>query len=458
MAYTSAKIDLVTLIEQKAGITLTLEANHYEFGPEYWGSCPFCKRGDNRFHVWPEGSRPHYWCRICGKEGSAPWFLVEYCNMSFGEACEELGIEDDDMSTYTAPSLAQLVNNNRPPHQAWQKAGKEIVQMATHYLWHSLQGRESLHYLIGRGLTEETIKKYHLGYMPLKKDGRWYMDSFENWGIEPTEEQKKKGGVRVPNGIIIPWFEGDRLWKIAIKRPGEKMDYGQVMGSAEGLYGVHTIRPNAPVVMVEGEFDCLSVLQEAGDITGCVATGSATRGRLMRWIAELSLASYVLQAFDADEAGEKGADYWVRVLPNGVRFPPFGYKDVNEMLQKLNTERDGYSVRQWVQDGIWAAQLPPPDAPPVISERKAETPIVRPEIQRALDIQSEYERLIGSEHVMTPDGPGRIWDMSQLRQHIERDKIRVTLDHLKGAPPPHGATRLYPCKDLMLEPAQIEAF
>src|SRR5215472_11323837 len=88
-----AGLDLVALIEQVSGIRLTKKARHWQDGPEYWGICPFpgCG-GKDRFHAWPEAARPHYWCRVCGRQGSPPWFLVEYLGMKYPQALGELGL------------------------------------------------------------------------------------------------------------------------------------------------------------------------------------------------------------------------------------------------------------------------------------------------------------------------------------------------------------------------------
>src|SRR5690348_7549161 len=89
-----AGLDLVSLIEQVSGIRLIRKARHWQDGPEYWGMCPFpgCG-GKDRFHVWPEAARPHYWCRVCGAQGSPPWFLVAYRGMKYPQALVELGLE-----------------------------------------------------------------------------------------------------------------------------------------------------------------------------------------------------------------------------------------------------------------------------------------------------------------------------------------------------------------------------
>jgi hypothetical protein len=213
-----------------------------------------------------------------------------------------------------------------------------------------------LDYLRGRGLKDETIRRHRLGYIPLQGDGRFYQASFETWGLTPdmlSEDQIKKGCVRVPNGILIPWFEGDTLWRLALKRPGETPSYGQVMGSGEGMFNVSSIDMDKPVMTVEGELCTMSVDQEAGDLVSCVATGSTTRGRLSRWWSDLSFASYMLQSFDEDEAGDTGSEYWLK-MKNSMRWSPWFAKDPNDILQKkfFDWVTDGVSIREWVQLGI----------------------------------------------------------------------------------------------------------
>ena len=52
-----------------------------------------------------------------------------------------------------------------------------------------------------------------------------------------------------------------------------------------------------------------------------------------------------LVAYDADEAGEAAAGYWVEVLDNARRWRPY-WEDVNAMAQ------DGADVRAWVAVGV----------------------------------------------------------------------------------------------------------
>jgi hypothetical protein len=461
--YANANTDLVSLIEQKAGISLAPKANNFQFGKEYWGTCPFCKAGGDRFHVWPEGSRPHYWCRICGMQGSPAQFLVDYLGLNYYEANNELGFEYLEGQQQDRPEPSLRLEKEQPPSKQWQEAAMLILERAEHYLWHpkSVEGQQALAYLHWRGFQDETIKQARLGYVPLGKDGRWYKGTFEQWGIDPEklrDELRAKGGVSVPNGILIPWLEGSRVWKLATKRPGEQMSYGQVMGSGEGLYNVDALEPGQPAQIVEGEFDSLSVQQEAGDLIACVATGSLTRGRTLRWLAHLRTCSAGLQSFDADPpderdicSGDEGAHYWLEKLPDFIRWRPWvddvpgawRFKDPNEMLQYKEEFRlfTGHTLRDWIQTGINA--LSPTSA---WVSSSAEEPVVLHDFQQQISVQQEYERLSSSERVETPAGPGTIWDMKQLRHQIERDAIRVVLDSLRGSP--QGTTQLFPARDV----------
>jgi hypothetical protein len=252
--------------------------------------------------------------------------------------------------------------------------GKALVQQAQKALWHSSQGRPLLNYLRGRRLKDETIVQARLGYIPRGRDGRWLVIPYEQWGIDsqsPPPSHWERSGLTIPNGLLIPWFEGPILWRITIRRvegldktPHHKQGrYGQISGSGEGLYNVDSLTPDKPAMLVEGEIDALSVMQEASDLLSCVATGSSYRGRLEYWRDLLETnARYTLQSFDSDEAGEQGAQYWQSRLPRVLRWPTEHWKDPNALLR---SEPNGIcTLREWVRYGIEVAQVEFERAPP----------------------------------------------------------------------------------------------
>ncbi len=341
MPLTTTHIDLVSLIERTATIRLVRTAT--SAGGEFHGPCPWCG-GQDRFFVQPEHpTRPHYQCRQCGRNGDAIAFLREYSGMSFTEACQELDIEP---AGYSAPTIYGVRNSDDAPCKEWQARAKEFIHVAQQLLWSS-KGKEALDYLYGRGFSNKTIEYACLGYCPV-----WYKDELSAWGL--TSEDTTKDMLRIPDGIIIPWVAGENIWKLAVKRPFAKpgeLNYGQVVGSREGLYNADSLLARKPVVMVEGEFDALSIMQSV-DIP-IVATGSVSRARTPGWLSHLSKAGQVLVSFDADEAGDEGSYYWLQSLDQSMRWRPWA-KDPNEMLQY------GQDIRNWLSMGLDIAVQPPP--------------------------------------------------------------------------------------------------
>lgn len=125
--------------------------------------------------------------------------------------------------------------------------------------------------------------------------------------------------------------------------------YVEVSGGSSVLYNGDTIVPGCCVVLVEGVFDALAVEQQVGDRVVAVATGSTTRCRQVKWIARLALAERVLVAFDADEAGEEAAAYWLKVLPNAERWRPW-WDDPNQLMI------DGVDLRTWLMPAFQQRQ------------------------------------------------------------------------------------------------------
>ena len=106
-------------------------------------------------------------------------------------------------------------------------------------------------------------------------------------------------------------------------------------------------RQAKPVLLVEGEIDAMTAIQEAGDLIAAVATGSTAGARREPWIGRLAAAPCVLLAFDCDRngAGDRRRPGGCRRLPNAVRWRPLLH-DVNAMHVR------GVSVRTWAAAGI----------------------------------------------------------------------------------------------------------
>lgn len=359
MADTSM-VDLVSLIEMRSPVRLKRVAT--TDGGEFQGNCPFCGVGTNRFHCWPNSStKGHYWCRVCDAKGDAVTFLQKWEDLNYFEACEELDI--DPGSEYARRDFSALVSRREnPPSKDWQKQARAVIALAQNIL-KSKRGAHALEYLHNtRGFTDETIEKSGLGYIPLNAEGRWFMETFEQWGLKQEDYPDKKG-VWLYEGILIPCYENDTIWKLTVRRlTGLKEGdpkYIDILGSGEGLFNVDAIQPGKPVALCEGPLDALAGAQQCSDMAAFVATGSVARGRTTRWEARLWLASPspVLVAYDDDapdkngkRAGDEGAKYWLNALPHASQWMPWSH-DINDMLTS------GVDLRAWLQLGLDSAAL-----------------------------------------------------------------------------------------------------
>ncbi len=361
MADTSM-VDLADLIEQRSGTRL---GKAYGNGDKRTrkGPCPFCKQGTDRFAVFVNSVPQHYHCGInsygCGAHGDAITFLREYAGMDYFQACEELDIDPGSERVYTDIS-ALILSQENPPSQAWQKQADALIHLAQKLLC-SKSGAHALEYLRKRGFEDKTIRAARLGYIPAHTEtGKWVMATFEEWGLK-QEDYPGKQGVWLPEGILIPCYEGDTIWKLTVRRlqrlKKDDPKYLDILGSGEGLYNVDAVQTDKPVVLCEGPFDALTGIQQCGDMAAFVATGSVARGRTVRWEARLWLVSHVLVSYDDDapdkhgkRAGDEAAKYWLKALPHAVQWLPWSH-DLNTMLV------EGKDLRAWLQLGLDSAEL-----------------------------------------------------------------------------------------------------
>ncbi len=249
------------------------------------------------------------------------------------------------------PPRSPLGGNTKPPDAAGRQARQspcaapetpsglpltdalKLVEDAAVRIW-TPEGRPALEYLHGRGLGDETIKAARLGWTP---------------------------GVMIPKcngvgywraiGVVIPWLDGDRLTLVKIRQPeGRKPKYGEAYRDRPGIFpSPAVIEPGKPLVVTEGEFDCLLLGQALGDMAAVATLGSASSRpdpparRMMR------AAPVWYLAHDADGAGDKAASGWparaVRVRP------PVG-KDWTEAHQY------GVDLARWWTDRLGGTEAP----------------------------------------------------------------------------------------------------
>ena len=189
-------IDLTAL----AGQYTTLRGNSEKYGP-----CPRCG-GRDRFHV----TRQWFFCRKCHlRRGVAIEFAMWLNGFDFATACDWLTNGHPPTQTGTPaprPKSRPAHPTTKPPAAKWQQRAAAFVAYAAKLLWQS-EGSNALDYLLGRGLTETTIKAAGLGYNPKALN-----DSAHKWGVSD------RPSIWLPGpGIVIPWPMDGTLHRVNIR-------------------------------------------------------------------------------------------------------------------------------------------------------------------------------------------------------------------------------------------------
>jgi DNA primase len=299
-----AKNDIVDVISSYTSLA--------ERGGRYWGLCPFHNEKTPSFSV--SKDRQLYYCFGCKQGGNVANFVMKADNLMFGEAVEAL-------ARRVGMSVPQAVED-KEYRQIKEKKRKlaEMHKMAARYYFdtlHSPAGARALEYLKRRGIGEDTIRRFGLGFAPDSWDdvARLLADN----GYSP-ELIGESGLVSMKKGKGFDAFRSRVMFPI-INVFGEVIAFGgRVIGDGEpkylntrdtllfnkrrNLYGIDLLRRQRNIksaVIVEGYMDVVSLC--AHGVNAAVASlGTAlTREQavlLKRYTKDVFLA------YDGDEAGE----------------------------------------------------------------------------------------------------------------------------------------------------------
>jgi len=133
-------------------------------GHEYQGLCPFHKEKTPSFTV--NEDKGFYHCFGCGAHGSAFDFVMETEGLNFREAVDKLASDVGMVVPQDSPEQRQRAERRKTLY--------EVVEAACQYFEHALhkpEGAGALDYLRRRGLSDQTIAKFRLGFAPDRRDG-----------------------------------------------------------------------------------------------------------------------------------------------------------------------------------------------------------------------------------------------------------------------------------------------
>ena len=302
-----SKIDVVEFVGQYLPLK--------KAGRNYKGLCPFHSEKTPSFMVSPD--RQMYHCFGCSKGGNAFGFLMEYERLEFPEAVQMLARKTG----------VQLPKDSREDAQVASLSTQlyKINELAAHFYQTALQspdGAKSTQYLLKRGLKEETVQLFKIGYAADKWDGLLTHLRGEGISISLLEKAglviaKDGGGYydRFRNRIVFPIFDsrarplgfGARVMDSTLPKYVNSPET-PIYTKGKNLYGLHLskegIRESDYAVIVEGYLDCIVPYQEG--LRNIVASqGTALTPEQARLLKRYT--HNVVMVYDGDDAGELAA-------------------------------------------------------------------------------------------------------------------------------------------------------
>ncbi len=296
-------------------------------GREYQACCPFHNEKTPSFTVSPD--KQFYHCFGCGAHGTVISFLMEYENLGYIEAIEDLasdiGIE--------VPKSEGFVSTISRPDKAVTQSLYEVMGRADQFFQQQLhqhpQASSALDYLKQRGLSEEIMRDFGIGLAPAGWD-----NLMKALAPTPTKQLLDAGLVieKEGKGAFYDRFRDRIIFPIRDQRGRVIAFGGRIMGDGNPkylnspesdifhkgreLYGLfearRTLKQIDQLIVVEGYMDVVALAQFG--VKNVVATlGTAVTedhlNQLFRTCTE------VIFCFDGDSAGRKAA--W-RGLENGL--------------------------------------------------------------------------------------------------------------------------------------------
>jgi len=279
-------------------------------------------------------------CRGCGQSGDGIQFLRDSVGLSYSDACRALQVAPNATTGRAAPKpQAWTPKPTTTPTNTWQEqAARFVAECAANMAPES----EGMDYAKSRGMTPDTVKALRIGWNPVD---RW--EERQAWGLEP--EQNANGNAKkvwLPAGLVVPSHRKAGLIAVKVRRtawtPEDTLPkYVALPGSVPGLaLGCDTEKP---VVLVESELDAVLVWQEARNLVGALALGTATGKPDTDTAAYLRTVPRILVALDFDRAGIEAFPWWPAHFPQAEPWPVVQGKDVGDMAGTPGL------VRAWIE-------------------------------------------------------------------------------------------------------------
>lgn len=309
-------------------------------GKNYMGLCPFHEERSPSFSVAEDKQIFH--CFGCGKGGTVFNFLQEIEGISFPESVkrvadlEHLSVDFD----WSEPREVADTPENQQKRSLLQLHSK-AAELYHHILVNTKIGEPALNYLLERGLTQELIETFQIGFAPQKRD--FLSQVFKNEQLDETLFEPSGLFVQRDNGTFLDRFyqrimfpindpQGNviafsgRLLKTA-DFPGDEMPKylnspeTTLFNKRETLFNFDRarkeIRKENTVLLFEGFMDVIAAWQ-SGVKSGVASMGTSLTNEQIRRLERV--AKEVVICYDGDNAGVQATNRAIQLLQENSHF------------------------------------------------------------------------------------------------------------------------------------------
>lgn len=345
--------DVINEIKYRNEIESTISqyVNLTRRGKNLVGLCPFHSEKTPSFTVYPESSS--FYCFGCGVGGDVFTFTGLIENLDYIESVKLLA----ERSGVTLPQDGYDDSMQRLKNRIYD-INRETGRFFHNYLM-SPEGKWALDYLVGRGLSLSTIRRFGLGASPDSWDS--LIKHLKSKGFSEDEMitanviGKSKRGTyydRFRKRVMFPVINirGNVVAFSGRAMPGEDKEGGKYVNTSDtpvykksdNLFGINYAKNHCSdrMILVEGNMDVIS-LHQAGFQNVVAPMGTAFTSEQVNLLARYT--KEIVLMLDADAAGQKAIRRASQLLENSglsvrVVLIPDG-KDPDEYIKKNGPER-----------------------------------------------------------------------------------------------------------------------
>ena len=357
--YIFDNIDIVSLVSEY----VKLEKR----GQNYLGLCPFHNEKTPSFTVSPEKKIAH--CFGCGKGGNIFQFVSLIENITYNQAIVKLGTRLGlDIESNNNKEESYDLNNEL---DIMYYGHRLLADYYNYILLNTKEAEDALKYLLDRGLSEDVIKHFNLGYAPRdnnialnffnsnkinldlmveagllgKNDNGDYYDVFKDRVMFPIKNNQNQvvafSGRTMSSDKSVPKYYNTHETKIFEKRT-VLYNYSDARSF---------IAKENEVILCEGYMDVIKAHQN-GMKNAVALMGTNIDNNKLKEV--LSLVKKITLSLDNDEAGSKAqieiGNRIIQTTDNVYKLKFSGAKDLDEFLTEKNTKNPDFDVENYLRN------------------------------------------------------------------------------------------------------------